>query len=261
MASSSTDGRNKDKQMTKFKFTNSRRTAPARALLLLGAGVALAACQHGSPVTTGIVETAPADYRQRHPIAIKEGDRTVELFVGRARGGLSPAQRADVAAFAHAWRREATGGVIIDVPAGTENTHAAHEALSDVRSILAASGVPEGAIVSRPYRPADPRVMATLRLNYPKMTASAGPCGLWPDDIGPASGRRYIQNDSYHNYGCANQRNLAAMVDNPADLVQPRGETPTLAGRRSIVLDKYRKGESTAAATDSGKGKISEVGQ
>ena len=248
--------------MTKFHLSN-RRTAAARALLLLGAGAALAACQHNSPeVTTGLSNTAPTDYRQRHPIAIKEGERTVELFVGRARGGLTPAQRADVAAFAHAWRREATGGIIVDMPAGTENTHAAHEAYSDVRSILAASGVPEGAIVSRPYRPVDPRVMATLRLNYPKMTASAGPCGLWPDDIGPGSGRPYLQNDPYWNYGCANQRNLAAMVDNPADLVQPRGETPTHAGRRSIVLDKYRKGEGTAAANvDAAKGKISEVGQ
>jgi len=252
-------------QMTKFQYPimrpSRRRTVAARTLLLLGAGAVLAACQHSSPVTTGIVDTTPYDYRQRHPIAIKEGERTVELFVGRARGGLTPAQRADVAAFAHAWRREATGGIIIDVPAGTENSHAAHAALSDVRSILSASGVPEGAIASRAYRPVDPRIMATVKLNYPKMTASAGPCGLWPQDVGPSAFRSHTENAPYWNFGCANQRNLAAMVDNPADLVQPRGETATHAGRRSIVLDKYRKGEDTAAATQTGKGKISDVGQ
>jgi len=252
--------------MTRFTLPTTRpsrrRQMAARAVLLLGAGMVLAACQHDrAEVTTGIVDTAPLDARQRHPIAIKDGERTVELFIGRARGGLSPAQRADVAAFAHAWRREATGGIVIEVPAGTENARAAHEALSDVRSILAASGVPEGAIASRPYRPADPRVMATLKLNYPKMTASAGPCGLWPNDIGPAGGRTYTENSSYWNFGCADQRNLAAMVDNPADLAQPRGETPTHAGRRSIVLDKYRKGENTSAASDTAKAKITEVGQ
>jgi len=249
--------------MTKFTLPimrpSRRRPMAVRALLLLGAGVVLAACQHDrQEVTTGIADTAPVDYRQRHPIAIKDAERTVELFIGRSRGGLSPAQRADVAAFAHAWRREATGGIIVDVPAGTENAHAAHEALSDVRSILAASGVPEGAIASRPYRPADPRVMATLKLNYPKMTASAGPCGLWPNDIGPAAGRIYTENSSYWNFGCADQRNLAAMVDNPADLVQPRGETPSHAGRRSVVLDKYRKGESTAGAAET-KAKVSDM--
>jgi pilus assembly protein CpaD len=229
----------------------------ATALLLLG----LAACKH-NPETTGIVDTSPTDYRQRHPIAIKEGERTVDLFIGRARGGLSPAQRADVAGFAYAWKREATGGIIIDVPAGTENTHAAHESLADVRSILVASGVPADAIVTRPYRPADPRILATIKLNYPKMTASAGPCGLWPRDLGPSADRTYNENHPYWNLGCASQRNLAAMVENPADLVQPRGETPAYSGRRSTVLDKYRKGESTATVyPDANKGKISEIGQ
>src|SRR4051812_28436768 len=229
----------------------------ATALLLLG----LAACKH-NPETTGIVDAAPADYRQRHPIAIKEGERTVDLFIGRARGGLSPAQRADVAGFAYAWKREATGGIIIDVPAGTENTHAANESLADVRSILVASGVPAAAIATRPYRPADPRILATMKLNYPKMTASAGPCGLWPHDLGPSADRTYTENHPYWNLGCASQRNLAAMVENPADLVQPRGETPAYSGRRSTVLDKYRKGESTATVyPDGNKGKISDIGQ
>jgi pilus assembly protein CpaD len=61
------------------------------------------------------------DYRLRHKIAIQEGPRTVELFIGAARGGLNGEQRADVLAFANAWRREATGGIVIDVPAGTRN--------------------------------------------------------------------------------------------------------------------------------------------
>jgi pilus assembly protein CpaD len=31
------------------------------------------------------------------------------------------------------------------------------------------------------------------------------------------------------------------MVDNPADLVQPRGETPAYTMRRTTVMEKYRK--------------------
>jgi pilus assembly protein CpaD len=94
------------------------------------------------------------------------------------------------------------------------------------------------------------------------MTAMAGPCGMWPNDLGSSNDRMYNENVPYWNHGCANQRNLAAMVDNPADLVQPRGETPALSARRAIVLDKYRKGESTATQYPTGnQGKISEVGQ
>jgi pilus assembly protein CpaD len=58
------------------------------------------------------------------------------------------------------------------------------------------------------------------------------------------------------------QRNLAAMVDNPSDLVQPRGEVPAYAPRRSVVLDKWRKGENPSGAyTGYEAGKISDLGK
>ena len=63
------------------------------------------------------------------------------------------------------------------------------------------------------------------------------------DDLGPAD-PNYTENQPYWNFGCASQRNLAAMVDNPADLVQPRGESPAYTARRSVAIDKYRKGEN-----------------
>lgn len=251
--------------MTRFdpvtKWPQRWRAATLRALLLVGAAAGLAACQHTEP-TIGTTDPVPTDYRQRHPIAVKEGHRTVELFIGRTRGVLTPAQRADVAAFAYDWKREASGGIRIDVPTGTENAHASHEALGEVRSILAASGVPAGVVSSRPYRPADPRIMANLRLNYPKMVAAAGPCGVWPDDLGPTLDRRYNENGEYWNFGCANQHNLAAMVENPADLVEPRGETSIYAARRSTTLDRFRQGQSTATVNpDANKGKVSDIGQ
>ena len=54
------------------------------------------------------------------------------------------------------------------------------------------------------------------------------------------------------------------MVDNPADLVQPRGETPPYTGRRTVVLDKYRRGESPRdhlRRPTPTSGKISDVGK
>jgi pilus assembly protein CpaD len=257
--------RDEDMQMTRTVTPTPRprrRTLAAwRGLLLAGAAAALAGCQTATPLTTGVSDI-PTDYRQRHPIAIAEGDRTVDIFIGHARGGLSPPQRADVVAFAHAWRRESTGGIVIGVPSGTANARAAQDTLHEVRSILAHAGVPGSAIHVRPYRPADPRVMANLKLNYPRMAASAGPCGVWPDDIGPSFNRNYNENNPYYNLGCAQQRNLAAMVENPADLVQPRGETPIYAARRSVVLEKHQKGESTATVyPDADKGKISDLGK
>jgi pilus assembly protein CpaD len=56
----------------------------------------------------GRCRSVGTDVRQRHPIAIKEGPRTVELFIGERRSTLNGSQRAEVLSFAAEWRREAT---------------------------------------------------------------------------------------------------------------------------------------------------------
>jgi pilus assembly protein CpaD len=236
---------------------HAKLTAWHAAALL--ATAALAGC---GTLYKPVVDTYPEDTRLRHPISIREGERKLELFVGVNRGGLSPTQQADVLAFAHSWRRESTGGLLIDVPWGTPNARAAVDAVDEVRAILGAAGVEPHAIATRRYRPTTPIKFATLRLSYPKMVAEAGPCGLWPRDLGPSVDGTDASNHSYWNFGCAPQRNLAAMVDNPADLVQPRGEGPAYAARRAVVLDKYRKGEPTATRNpDAEKAKISDIGK
>jgi pilus assembly protein CpaD len=72
----------------------------------------------------------------------------------------------------------------------------------------------------------------------------------------------YGENRPYYNLGCATQRNLAAMIDNPADLEQPRSETPPYTMRRSEAFEKYRKGESTATNyPETDKAKLSDTGK
>jgi pilus assembly protein CpaD len=233
----------------------------ARALAFVSLAALLAGCKTtASP--DEVTSSIPSDYRLRHPIAVREGPQVLNVFIGDNRGGLTPTQRAEVTALVSTWRREATGGIVIEVPSGTSNARAAHSALHEVRSLLAAAGVPPQGIEVRPYRPSDPIRLATLKITYPRMVAETGPCGLWPDDIGPTYRPIYASNKPHWNAGCAMQRNLAAQVANPSDLVQPRSETPIYTARRSTVLDKYRKGESTATQyPDANKGKISDVGQ
>jgi pilus assembly protein CpaD len=246
--------------MTELHTTIVGRRAQA-ALRLLAIG-GLAAMLAGCYQTRVAQSEYPTDYRQRHPITLKESDRTVEVFVGRSRGGLTPVQRADVLAFAQLWRREATGGIIVDVPQGGPTDHAAADSMREIHSILAASGVPGNAVLVRSYRPSD-TALASIKINYSKMTAEAGPCGQWPQDLGPSRDSGYFENRPYWNLGCASQRNLAAMVDNPADLVQPRGEQPSYSGRRSVALDKYRKGDNSSATYGAAynTSKISDIGK
>jgi len=236
-----------------------RRANAFRLALMTASALTLAGCYTAPQEVTGSVAS---DVRQRHPIVIKEGPRTVDLFIGERRGTLNGSQRAEVLSFAAEWRREATGGILIDVPAGSSNAAAAANAAREVRAILLAAGVPSDAMQLRETRAQSPAKLVTLRLHYPRMMADVGPCGLWPHDLGPTYEREHFENRQYWNFGCAQQRNLAAMVENPADLVQPRSEVPPYNGRRTTVLDKYHRGESTATQNpDADKGKISTVGQ
>jgi pilus assembly protein CpaD len=220
-----------------------RKRAFRIAGALVGLAVVLGACKHADGELTA---SFPEDYRQRHPIAIQEANRSVVIFVGHARGGLSASQRADVMGLAQTWLREATGAINADLPVDTPNALAAADSFREIQALLAAAGVPPRGIVVRRYHPEDPRQMATIRLSFPKISAVAGPCGLWPEDLGPSiNNKSYFENKSYYNFGCANQRNLAAMVDNPSDLVQPRSETPAYTARRTAAFEKYRKGTST----------------
>ena len=227
---------------------------------LVGLAAALGACTY---TDRGTVASIPDDYRLRHPIAIEEANHSIVVFVGRGRGGLTPEQRADVFELARSWMHEGTGVISADVPVATPNARAAADSLREIHSMLLAAGVPQRGVVVRRYRPENPRHLAAIRLSYPKFKAEAGPCGTWPEDLGPSiHNPSYFENKEYFNFGCAYQRNMAAMVANPSDLVQPRPETPPYTIRRSAAFEKYRKGtDTTTTYPEADKAKLSETGK
>src|SRR6202046_4322719 len=153
-----------------------RKRALRNAGALFGLSVTLSAYMHtdNAPAPPSYSDASP----QRHPIAIQEADRSVVIFVGHARGGLSAEQRADVMGLAQIWLHEGTGAIVADMPVGTPNARAAADSIHEIQALLAAAGVPPRGIVVRDYHPNDPRQMATIRLNYPKISAVVGPCGL-----------------------------------------------------------------------------------
>ena len=242
------------------KIPADRHRAFRIAGALVGVAVALGACTHTDEAVTASI---PDDYRLRHPIAIQEANEQVVIFIGHARGGLSASQRADVMGLAQTWLHEATGAIVADVPVDTPNARAAADSLREVQALIAAAGVPTRGLVVHRYHPEDPRQLPAIRLSYPRISAVAGPCGIWPEDLGPSiKNKSYFENKSYYNFGCAYQRNMAAMVDNPSDLVQPRPETPAYTIRRSEAFEKYRKGAPTTTTyPEADKAKLSDTGK
>lgn len=222
------------------KFLEGFGRAP-RAAVALSVAVALTACnQQGQALTDGL----PSDgYRSTYPIAVTEAPQTLDIPVGTGTGGLSADLKAIVADFGSDAARNATGPVVVMTPAGSVNQAAADYLARQIRAVLKQSGVAPAYIRAQTYAVADPRVPAPIRLGFARIKAVSPPCGRWTADIMPDNQK----GDAGAEFGCATQANLAAMVENPNDLITPRAETPVHGWQRWQALQKLSSSESSAS--------------
>jgi len=219
-----------------------------------GLAVALAVGLTGCGGFNGI-EDAEYDASYTHPISVEADVATLNVEVVAGQPGLSPSERSAIEGFAAAYRQRGHGPLTISTPSESPNAGAAAVALSDVRDILAESGVMS--LAYTPYRASGADSGAPLILSFKQYVAKPTACGDWSMNYAFDPSNRLPP-----NHGCATQNNLAAMVADPADLAGPRTMTPADAGRRGTVLEKYRAGEVTATQrTEQDSGAVSEVQQ
>ena len=60
-------------------------------------------------------------------------------------------------------------------------------------------------------------------------------------------------NQPYGNFGCAQTANLAALIDNPRQLLAPYAWDNASSVRRLTVLDNYSNGQATATPRPAGQ--------
>jgi pilus assembly protein CpaD len=234
--------------MTVTSKSPARRPPALNGLLAVLVGLPLVACQSDSVVTGSV----PTSVDQRYPIGVIPERPTLSL---NARGyGLSAPDEAMAREFVLGWREQGTGGLEVYTPVATANESQALSVVENVKVIAYDYGMPVDAIRVVAYRTTQP--FGPVRLTYERMVTTLQ-CGAWPTDAGGD-----WRNLPYENFGCASQKNLAAMVEDPRDLRGPRPMTPRDAQRRDTVFGKYRNGEdpSTVYPQDN-KGEISEVAQ
>lgn len=183
------------------------------------------------------------DPLQKNPIMVTQQPATLNLRVSRNASGLNDSQRRDVAGFLNHFRNTGMGNtrLVISVPAGSPNEGAATRMMTEVKSMVVDFGFSDTVTVTEPYT-APRGTEAPLRLSYLQYIAEGPACGRWPTNLA-----RQKDNLNYDNFGCAQQRNLAAQIANPADLIGPRSMTPSDTERRAVVIGRYENGENTAA--------------
>ena len=182
-----------------------------------------------------------ANPNERHPIAVRQGEVTLDLAVSPGSSGLNQSQKDKLANYLQDYKSQSSDRLLIRAPSGGPNERAAMRAYDQVRMAMRSAGInPRTVALETYFGNGDPS--APLRLSYLQFVAEGPDCPDWSENIG-----RDPQNMPYPNMGCATQRNFAAMVANPEDLLHPRGETPRPGERRDNVWSKYVKGDPTGS--------------
>lgn len=224
----------------KLTKTSSPSRAVLRLAVALGTCVTLAGCKtpEDHNQVTGWTLTDPS---QRHPIMVSQQPAKMSIRVARGSHGLSPHQRAQVVDFTGKYRAGDSGNsrLVISAPSGSANEVASMQAVAELRHLLREAGFGEDSInVEAYHEDRDPQ--PSIRISYSRYVAEAPECGHFPANL--ASGPNNLP---HANLGCANQKNFANQVANPADLVAPRAMTSVAADRRDDGINKYIKGKAT----------------
>lgn len=182
----------------------------------------------------------------RNKITVAETVERLELYVGQAGLHLSARDQDAVGDFLAQYAASGEGPLYINVPSNGQASQGVAQATSIVQSYLGRLGM-SGAAVQNGQYPAMPGTPAPVIVSYRRLTTAPINCqqGASLTHIG--------NNQPYGNFGCAQTANLAALIDNPRQLLAPYAFDNASAIRRMTVIDKYVLGEATATPRPDGQ--------
>lgn len=172
----------------------------------------------------------------KHPIQIAESIERLELYARPEGMSLSARDQQAVAGFLESYARYGEGALHVNVPgqgnAGTAQTTAMiHDMMGQMG--MGGQAIQQGAYQSGPIAP--------VVVSYRRLKTLPQDCSI------RSSLSRTYNNQPYANFGCSQSANLAAMIQDPAQLIAPYDMTAPNMRRRMTVYDKYIKGENPAS--------------
>lgn len=202
------------------------RFASLAALLLAGSCAA--------PTNDGT--SGFTDPTLNHPISVEPNYHSIKLPFSASDAGLMPEDAARFSVFVEEYLNSGNGAISITAPAGMSS----NAAIGYFGERLASLGVPRDRILvgTKPGE-SDNRI----EIGYVGYKAHVENC----DDPWSKDWADTADNQPTANFGCSVQQNIAAMVADPRDLVQPRTMDASDATRRNTVMGHYEKGEITQA--------------
>jgi len=177
---------------------------------------------------------------ERHPIQISESIERLELYARQDGLSLSARDRDAVAGFLQGYGQYGDGPLYINSPSNGASHAGIAQTKSLIRQDLAGLGLSGAAVQSGQYQAA-PGAPAPVVVSYRRLKAMPQDCRVM-DSLTQTS-----TSQPSGSFGCAQSSNLAAMVNDPRQFLEPYTTTEPNSARRMTVYDKYIKGENPAS--------------
>lgn len=210
-------------------------TRLTKALMTASAASALlSACAF----TAGPTDLQPS-YRLQSTTVAETVER-LELYSRPDGLVLSARDEQAVAQFMRTYAASGTGPIFINRPTGHDGARGVGDTDAMLRRVMASVGLNPGMSQSGEYypRPGDP---APVVVSYKTLRTVPQDCSSVPDLSYTA------HNSVAPNFGCFASANLAAMISDPRQLIEPLPQGIPNAQRRQVIYDLYIQGEPTAA--------------
>jgi pilus assembly protein CpaD len=216
------------------------RVSPLFVLALTG--IAATACT-SPPLTNDGRQLY--DVEKQFPIVVEPQVVTLAVQTDGDLPSLARGEDERISAFAQRWKARGQGLLNVATADGSANG----AVVGQLKKILAASGVDKKSMQFTSYPPANGDANPPITLSFVAYAATAADCGGdWSKNLSFEP-----RNLPWPEFGCSTQHNMAAIVADPRDLVEPRTSDPADAQRRSVVItEKYQNGlrTHTEAASD-----------
>lgn len=175
-----------------------------------------------------------------HPVQVAESIERLELYTRPSGLELSARDKLAVAQFLDGYRDGGDGPLYINKPAGAANGLGTQQAEALIRGMMSQGGINPGALQGGQYQ-SSPNAPAPIVVSYRTLKAIPQNCAYMDDLTDVYNGQ------PRPGFGCFQSANLAALISDPRQLLEPYKPGQPNAERRQVIYDKYIKGELSAS--------------
>jgi len=202
---------------------------------VLGAAIiasTMAAC------TTPSASMGPSIVKNK--VQVAESIERLELYTRPNGLELSQRDQLAVSQFLQSYRQSGNGPIYLNVPSHTASGLGVQQAQALIHQNLVTLGLNAQSMQTGQYQTSQGSP-APVVVSYRRLRTIPQDCR----HLGDAT--HTYTNQPYDNFGCFHAANLAAMIGDPRQLLEPYDMTIPDSQRRQTVYDKYINGETTAS--------------